>query len=53
MKFWVDAQLSPTLVSWTRRLRLGYRLETSELVESAGYGHIKEIVKQDAVTLTV
>ena len=27
--------------------------ETLELVESAGYGHIKEIVKQDAVTLTV
>ena len=27
--------------------------ETLELVESAGYGHIKEIVKQDAVTLTM
>ena len=27
--------------------------ETLELVASAGYGHIKEIVKQDAITLTV
>ncbi|MYA69025.1 hypothetical protein F4009_16365 [Candidatus Poribacteria bacterium] len=27
--------------------------ETLELVASAAYGHVKEIVKQDAVTLTV